>query len=51
MSNPEFYVDHEVRIRVTEELIKRIDSKLNLMIGLLIGSVLIPILLHYYHLI
>lgn len=49
--NQEQYIDHEVRMRVTEELIKRIDTKMNLMIGLLIGSVVIPVFLHIYKLV
>jgi hypothetical protein len=47
----ELGIDHEVRIRVNEELMKRMDSKLNLLIGLVLGSVVIPIILHSLNLI
>ena len=42
-NNP--YVDHEVRIRLLEELLTRVDHKLNWMISLVIGSIIIPVLL------
>lgn len=47
----EDYIDHEVRIRMQELCYKQLDGKLNLLIGLLIGSVVIPILLHAFNLI
>lgn len=47
----ENYVDHEVRIRVIEQLAKNINSKLNLMIGLMLGSFIIPVCLHMFGLI
>ena len=40
------YIDHEVRIRIQEETSKRLDNKTNLIIGIAITSVVIPIVLH-----
>jgi hypothetical protein len=42
----EQYVEHEVRIRVMEELSKRMDNKLNIIIGLFVSSLIVPVLLH-----
>lgn len=40
------YINHEVRLRVNEYKYKVIDKKLNWVVGLLVGGMLIPIFLH-----
>ncbi len=47
MDKSEFYLDHEVRIRMQELCYKKLNTKLDI----LIAVVLIPIILHYCHLI
>jgi hypothetical protein len=54
----ENYIAHEVQIRVHDEKFKAIekrfdhlDNKLNLIIGIVIGSVVIPVALHFLKLI
>ena len=42
----EEYIDHEVRLRVHEERFKSMDSKLNWLIGLVVGGWILPIILH-----
>lgn len=42
----EQYIDHEVRLRVQDSVIKSINNKINLLIGVLLGSVLVPIIMH-----
>lgn len=43
----EQYIDHEVRIRVQDEQIKSMDSKLNLIISLVMGGLFLPIVLSF----
>ena len=40
-------VDHEVRIRMLEELTKRIDSKMTTGLMLVLSGVLVPLVLKY----
>jgi hypothetical protein len=54
----EFYIDHEVRIRSTEnkyvelkEEIKEVRNLLHWIIGIGVGSIIIPIILHHFHLV
>lgn len=49
----EEYIDHEVRLRVNDEKFKahdekfdRLESRLNWIIGLVVGSWILPIILH-----
>jgi hypothetical protein len=42
----EQYIEHEVKIRVHEHRFKIIESKLNWIISLLIGGMVLPIFLH-----
>ncbi len=53
----EYYIDHEVRIRIMESLAKDTNNKLDrledkiearfmLLIGLILASIIIPVLLH-----
>lgn len=62
MKNPEFYIDHETRIRIQEDITKDIRSTLNRLddrmdnqfkwiVGILITTVLLPISLHMFKLI
>ncbi len=46
----ELYIDHEVRMRVVETAVANIETKINLLIGVLIGSVILPVVLHSFHL-
>lgn len=39
----EKYIDHEVRIRLLEELMKKVDHKMNVSLSLIVGSIIIPI--------
>lgn len=54
----ENYIAHEVQLRVHDEKFKAIekrfdhlDNKLNLIIGIILGSVIIPVCLHLLKLI
>lgn len=58
---PENFTDHEVRLRMIEELNKeiretineleaKIDTRFLLVIGLIITSIVIPVVLHYLRL-
>lgn len=56
--SPEQYIEHEVRLRVhnakflhLEKRMDRIDSKLNLMIGLIVSSIVVPVALNWFNLI
>jgi hypothetical protein len=40
-------IDHEIRIRMLEELTKQINSKMNAGIMLLLTGIIIPIILKY----
>ena len=46
MMNEEQYINHEVRLRMTEYKYKIIDKKLNWVISLLVGGMLLPIFMH-----
>ena len=53
----EHFIQHEVQLRINdhkfddfEKRMDRMDHKLNLIIGIVIGSIVIPIALHYLHL-
>ena len=54
----ENYIEHEVQLRVHEEKFKviekrfdHLDNKLNLIIGIVLGSVVIPVVLHLFGLV
>ncbi len=47
----EEYIDHEVRLRVQASEFKRMEAKLNFIITLGIGGILMPVLLHWFKLI
>ena len=51
----EQYIDHEVRIRVMQEVnsekFKRLESKMNWLITLAVSGMLLPVILHYLTLI
>jgi len=54
----ERYIEHEVKLRLNDERFKnidkrfdRMDSKLNWIIGIVLGSVFIPVGLHFLKLI
>jgi len=54
----QYYIEHEVKLRVMDErfksmenVIKHIDSKFNWVVGVFIGSVIIPVILHYFKLV
>lgn len=42
------YVDHEVRIRLMEQMVHRVDNKMNTGLMLIIGSILTPIALKWF---
>jgi len=51
--SPEQYIQHEVQLRVhnakflyLEKRMDRIDNKLNWMIGLIVSSIVVPVVLH-----
>lgn len=50
----ENYIDHEVQLRLHDEKFKiiekrfdHLDNKLNLIIGIVLGSIIIPVALHF----
>lgn len=54
---PEFYLDHETRIRMLENLAKdtmskldrmedKLESRFTLLIGLIVTSIIVPVVLH-----
>lgn len=54
----ESYISHEVQLRVNEEKFKviekkfdHLDNKLNLIIGMVLSAVIIPVALHFLKLI
>lgn len=56
--NTEHYIEHEVQLRVhnekftqMEKRMDRIDNKLNWMIGLILSSIVVPVVLHWFNLI
>lgn len=48
---PEFYVDHEVRIRMLEKTYEKGINLLRWILTAAIGSVIVPIVLHHYNLV
>ena len=50
MSNPEFYIDHEVRIRIVEKTAQNIHNLLKWILGTII-TIGVPVLLHAFNLI
>jgi hypothetical protein len=42
----EQYIEHEVKLRVNDEKFKAMDTKLNCIIGLVLGGWILPIILH-----
>jgi len=46
--SPDFYINHEVRIQMMEQVAKDIKSLLRWIIGIGITSVVIPIFMHKY---
>jgi len=42
----EQYIEHEIKIRVHEHRFKIIEGKLNWIISLLVGGMVLPIVLH-----
>lgn len=56
--NQEQYIEHEVKLRVQDERFKAIEkavsdinAKFNFVAAFVIGSILVPIILHHYGLI
>lgn len=56
--NQEQYIEHEVQLRVHNERFKfledsiiNINQKINWLIGVIVGVMIIPIVLHHYGLI
>jgi hypothetical protein len=53
--NQEQYIDHEVRIRVlqvsTDERFLRLESKMNWIISLVVGGLVLPVALHFSRLV
>jgi len=47
----ENYIDHEVRIRLLERTVNRIEKLGYWLIGTVIVGIALPVSLHYYHLI
>lgn len=43
----EEYIEHEVKLRLHDYNFKRMEAKLNLLIGLVISGWLLPIALHF----
>lgn len=57
INKQEFYIEHETRIRILEHLAKdinrkldnmddKIDSRFMLLIGLILTSIILPVMLH-----
>lgn len=49
--NNEQYIEHEVKIRVHDEKFKIIESKLNWLLTMGFGGLILPVILHYLKLI
>lgn len=54
----ESYIHHEVQLRLHDEKFKiiekkfdHLDNKLNLIIGIVLSSIIIPVILHFFKLI
>jgi hypothetical protein len=39
----EKHVDHEVRIRLLENFVRKIDSKITIAMSLIVGSIILPV--------
>ena len=48
---PENYIDHEVRMRLLERTVSRIEKLGYWILGSIIMGVALPVSLHYYHLV
>lgn len=46
----EKFMQHEVRIRMLEQLARDTKNLLKWILAVAVGSVLVPMLIHYYHL-
>lgn len=49
--NQEQYIEHEVQLRVHDAKFRMIENKLNFLIGICIGSFILPVLLHAFKLV
>ncbi len=47
----EQYIEHEVKLRVHDEKFRILESKMNHTMALVIGSWIVPIILHYLKLV
>lgn len=47
----EQYIEHEVRLRIHDERFGKVESKLNWIISLLVSGMLLPVGLHFLHLV
>lgn len=54
----EQYIEHEVKIRIQEhkfsileETIKKLDGKINWLIGIVLTGIVIPVVLHFFELV
>lgn len=43
----EHYIDHEVRIRLLEHLASQINTKMNVGLTLIVGSLILPVVLKW----
>jgi hypothetical protein len=48
---PEQYIDHEVRVRLLERTVTRIEKLGYWILGSIVMGIALPVSLHYYHLI
>jgi hypothetical protein len=49
MDNSEFYIDHEVRLRMQEIVYKQLNRKLDIILGVcgaIFTAIVVPVLLH-----
>jgi len=47
----EQYIEHEIKLRVHDHRFKIIESKLNWILSLLVGGMILPIFLHFLKLV
>lgn len=54
----EQYIEHEVKIRmqehkfsILEETMKKLDGKINWLIGIVLTGIVIPVVLHFFNLV
>lgn len=43
----EHYIEHEVKLRVHDQRFKMIENKLNWIISLLVGGMIVPLFFHF----